>query len=89
MKASAQSGFRSGQEGGWREIWALRSEIPGNQTLIFEYNFPLTMDPQRAKIYRSSRGAAMKRSEPDHLRRANEKFSSKGSKKALDKGKRI
>ena len=39
-------------------------------------------------IDKSSRGAAVVRiSEPDHLRRANEKFSSRGSKRRLTKGK--
>ena len=49
----------------------------------------LTNDFSCDIIDKSSRGAAVRISEPDHLRRANEKFSSKGSKKALDKGKRI
>ena len=50
MKTRMLARFRADQEGVGREIYALRSEIWGNQALIFEYNVPLTMDPQRAKI---------------------------------------
>ena len=45
------------------------------------------MAVQRNKINRSPREAAVRISEPDHLRQANEKFSSKESKRRLTKGK--
>ena len=50
MKTGMLARIRADQEGVGREIYALRSEIRGNQALIFEYNVPLTIDPQRAKI---------------------------------------